>query len=50
METSGSGNSGVSQTMYVPVYILCCPNIIKNEPCYCGHTPFVTMPQDFQLQ
>lgn len=33
---SGSGNSNTS-VQYVPVLIICCPNLLKNEPCFCGH-------------
>lgn len=30
---SGNGNN----TMYIPIFIVCCPNLLKNEQCYCGH-------------
>lgn len=31
---SGNGNNNV---LYVPIFIVCCPNLLKNEPCFCGH-------------
>jgi len=36
--SSGGGSSGNnSNIQYVPIMVMCCPNILKNEPCYCGH-------------
>lgn len=36
---SGNGNSGSngSNIQYVPILVMCCPNLLRGEPCYCGH-------------
>lgn len=42
---SGNGNSGSngSNIQFVPILILCCPNLLRNEPCPCGHQQSVTL-------
>ena len=42
---SGNGNSGSNGTniQFVPILILCCPNLLRNEPCACGHQQSVTL-------
>ena len=42
--SGGSGNSGSNNVQFVPIMVICCPNLLKNEPCYCGHQSFVTIP------
>ena len=39
LNSSGGGSSGNNGNtiQYVPILVMCCPNILKNEPCYCGH-------------
>lgn len=44
---SGNGNSGNSNVQYVPIFIVCCPNLLKNEPCFCGHQQCLTMPTNY---
>ena len=47
---SGSGNANSnSNIQYVPILIVCCPNILKNEPCFCGHQQIVPMPSNVQI-
>jgi hypothetical protein len=46
-QTSSEGNNGGAANQqpsitYVPIILFCCPNIIKNEPCFCG--PHSTVP------
>eukprot|EP00347_Sterkiella_histriomuscorum_P014705 403359865 len=47
--SGGGGSSGNSNIQYVPIMVVCCPNILKNEQCPCGHQSFVTMPSQLQL-
>jgi hypothetical protein len=36
--SGGSGSSGNNNNIqYVPIMVVCCPNILKNESCNCGH-------------
>jgi len=39
-----SGGSGRSNVQFVPILIVCCPNLLKNEACNCGHTSSVQLP------
>jgi hypothetical protein len=44
---SGSGNnsgSNGSNIQYVPILVMCCPNLLRNEPCFCGHQQSVQIP------
>ena len=34
---SGSGANGNNNVQYIPIMIVCCPNLMKNEPCFCGY-------------
>ena len=47
--SGGSGSSGNKNIQYVPIMVVCCPNILKGESCLCGHQSFVTMPSQLQL-
>jgi len=40
----GSGNGSSNSIQYVPILIVCCPNLLKNETCSCGHTSSVQIP------
>ena len=39
-----SGNSGGSNVQILPILIVCCPNLLKNEACNCGHKTSVQIP------